>query len=256
MLKWLLVIGGILGFAILTFDALTRPQSPESLGNVLIGVLLFACVAGLGLFLPRRRGNSVTMRMPAVLVVLGVAFVAPSGANAQSWVDELYGKKPSAPPTQYIFESTCNNLEEFTSTWWNFPFLRKHGPTLASSLLKVFDELREERVAAGECVYWFTGMRRSSFSFADGSAVMDLVARVLKQSGFRPEDIGRRPPELRDIVKKDIVQYVQEARKLGRDAWVSRPGSVSQSVNAGIKKWNFTPQELGLNQDEVALLKK
>lgn len=129
---------------------------------------------------------------------------------------------------------------------------RETGLTAAKSLLAVFSLPRETRRKM-EC-----GRGEGVFELDDGMRLMSDISRVLQSIKDEPKAIGSSPTMLRQVLLKDLreqIAYLRAEIKAGRvkesDGGVNAIRYVAQEAT---REWDFTPKELGLTAEEVAML--
>lgn len=184
-------------------------------------------------------------------LLIGIIAFTSTDASAQSWQDQVYGKKAEAPITLSWSAELCSRLQSFYGFLKPAMEIKSEAPDLARGLLKIFGQPNEDRTKAESCQYWGT----RSLDFTNGPQLMSITVDVMNRGELIPEHLNKTGMELRAIVVKDLTLQVQEARKQGGGAWI--PGSrISKAVKLGYDKFNIDLDgELGLNKAEIALVR-
>ena len=193
----------------------------------------------------------------AVLVVMcmviGISLVVnPSGVIAQqSWVTEVRTGKVGPSP-----ESICIKLKELykiaKSDW---PLKgRTVGLAVAKDMLSMFQVPPAIRANFEVCVW----ESKYQVYFDEGTSVMDTLVEVLDGIGAKPQDIGTTPVAMRQTLLQDLKKWlvfntdmVKKCQAGSADAC----GILSSVIGRATQGWNYTAQELGLSQDQLAKLK-
>ncbi|MBI2624402.1 hypothetical protein HYW67_02820 [Candidatus Parcubacteria bacterium] len=192
-----------------------------------------------------------------------------------TWVRELRSSKP-----QSVVEA-CAKLEKFREVDWALKHMdlpeaedqaedpiswpeigleahraknlhRETGLATAKSLLAFFSLPRKTRQEA-EC-----GRGEGVFGLHDGIRLMWEISRILQAIEAKPKAIGSSTEMLRQVLLKDLreqIVYLRSEIKAGRvKASDGGAEAIRYVAQEATRSWSFTPKELGLTTEEVAML--
>lgn len=132
-------------------------------------------------------------------------------------------------------------------------FHRETGLAVAKSFLAIFSLPREIRQNT-TC-----GRGEGTFDLHDGLRIMQEISRILQSVKAEPKAIGSSPAMLRQILLKDLreqITYLRGEIKAARTSASDGAGRIRWIAEEATREWSFTPKELGLTTEEVAMLQK
>ncbi len=253
--------------------------------KILLAVVLVAiCVVGCGKSEPPRvtvesRGQEAEKKMQEKKNAIAEVSAVFTGKFAEEktpkpdWLKEAKGEKTTPfaiAKVQYVaFLKMGHVLDYFdakyvhsfgTLTWADtgipekdakFLF-RETGLILAENLMATLKLSREEREQAGQC-----GQGEDSLVFSDGVRVIEYIARILQEIGAEPKNIATTSADFRKYalkVHKEELDRWRRELKVRPDS-ADLQGLLYGAIRDAVDGWHFSPKELGLSKDEIALMK-
>ena len=183
--------------------------------------------------------KATCMVLTAILVVLGIVFVAPSGADAQpTW-------------STVSLERLCDKLSSPSVYAYGVKEIKREAAVpLVKELLAVFTAPWRVREQAGPCL-------DGKMWFENGSSVMEVVTRIADLAKLDQKDVGKTRAELGQILLKDLKTGIAEVRRrYPNDNEGLYTRYILDAVGPGITDWDFTLQQLALIDKELAMLQQ
>lgn len=96
----------------------------------------------------------------------------------------------------------------------------------------------------------FCGEGEGSINTRDRLEIVEEMIRVLAHARLHPKDAGLASSDLRNMLKKALIEKIT----VMRSGEIGDKESAALSVATGMQEYNFSPQELGLKEEEMKTL--